>query len=352
MTLAQIKAYVLPVVAGMLALALFGLVQPAFASERDDLKLNYQTAVINYESAIVAQDRNAAEIVKAEDEIARTERKIARAQEELSETAVKLYKSERGSQLLIDLLLDSESFQDAVMRYDQYSKIAEYYCEKAQELEEAKTQLAMRRGLLEKRKLEIIQEVEAAKQAEEAAALALLDNTHSDGARFHQVQGVGNNCGATSFIVAVNIILHENRYPDNVAVWQGPGFNGDSTTDMAWKGSNWLLANGLFDFISIETISGDIHTTDQMREWLEAGYVIVASSGSGSVWQRADGTQATNAFPDGHWQVFYCYEDGVFYANDSSVQAAQGAGCPYDEYQMQQWLDGRSNHFATALKKR
>ena len=348
----QIRVIALPAIIGLLvAAALLLAAQPAYAASREELKENYQAAVINYEGVRSEQDRNAAAIAKTEDDIAATERKITLTENEIGNTAVALYKNERGSRSLIDLLLDSTSFQDAVMRYDQFQKIGEYYREKAHELAQKKEELTVQKTKLEKRRDELVKEAESAKHAIEEAALALLDNTHSDGANFHQVQGVGNNCGATSFIVAVNTLLHENRYIDNVAVWQGPGFNGDSTTDMAWKGSNWLLANGLFDLISIETVPGDIHTADQMREWLEQGYVIVCSSGSGSVWQRADGTSAPGLFPDGHWIVFYRYEDGVYYANDSSVPAAQGAGCPYNEEQMQQWLDGRSNHFSTALRK-
>ena len=85
----------------------------------------------------------------------------------------------------------------------------------------------------------------------------------------------------------------------------------------------------------------------------DQGHVVIISSGAGSAWQRADGTVAApGSFPDGHWIVFYYYADGIFYANDSSVAAKQGAGCPYNEEQMQQWLSGRGNHFAVAMKKR
>ena len=354
MPLQRLRVLWLPVLAGALLVVAFAMAaQPAHASTRDDLKGSYQSAVINYEKAVGAQDANASEIVRVEDEIAAAELKIARAQDELGETAATLYKNNRGGQALVDLLLESESFEDAIMRYEQYEKIAEYYHDKAVELAETRNRFALYKTQLENRKAQLQVEVEEARQAAEAAAIALLDNTHSDGAQFHQTQGVGNNCGATSFIVAVNTILHENRYVDNVAVWSGPGFNGDSTTDIAWKGATWLIANGLYDLISIETVPGDIHTAQDMRAWLEEGYVIVASSGPGSTWQRADGSQApAGSFPYGHYVMFYCYDNGVFYANDSSVSAAQGAGCAYTEGQMQQWLDGRENHFAVALKKR
>lgn len=327
--------------------------QPAFASTRDDLEEQYQAAVINYENAIAEQSENATALEKVDADIADNERKTGLVQEQVDETARSLYKGSRGNWVLIDLLLSSSSFSDAVARYDQYEKIEEYYCEKINDLARQREALDKRKAALEARRAEIEQEIEEAKLEVEAAALALLDNDHSDGAEFHQRQGVGNNCGATAFIVAVNIILHENRYTDNVAVWESKSFGKDSTSDLAWKGGNWLLDNGLFDFISIETVPGDIHSAQEMRAWLEEGYVVIASSGPGSTFQRADGTPAAKgSFPDGHWVVFYRYDDGVFYANDSSVDASRGAGCPYTEEQMQQWLDGRSNHFATAMRKR
>lgn len=354
MTLAQMKTRLLPVLAGVVLVCALGLfAQPAFASTRDDLKNNYQSAVLNYENAVNDQARNEEKIVQVEGEIATNERKMAKTQEQLDKTAVSFYKGSRGNWVIVDLLLESSSFSDAVSRYEKYEKIEKYYRGKIEDLSLEKRGLDIKRNYLEERRAEIERAIDDAKRKAEEAALALLDNTHTDGASFHQRQGVGNNCGATAFIVAVNTLLHENRFIDNVAVWEGPGFNGDSTSDLGWRGSNWLIANGLFDLIEIVTVSGDIHTTQVMRDWLEEGYVVIVSSGSGSVWQRADGTQTEgDPFPDGHWIVFYRYEDGIYYANDSSVEAAKGAGCPYDEDQMQQWLDGRENHFAVAMKKR
>ena len=353
MPLMQHRAKLMPIIAGFVFLAaLFALAQPAYAATRDELRDNYQSAVIKYESTVDQQSRNNSEIVKVEGLIANTERKISLTEEQIGDTAVSMYKGTRSNWVL-DMLLDSDSFSDAVMRYEKYEKIEEYYREKTAELAKAREGLDIRKNRLEQRKAELELEVETAKRAAEEAEAALLDNMHTDGASFHQLQGTGVNCGATAFIVGVNTLLHENRFPDNVAVWSGPGFNGDSTSDIAYRGSIWLIDNGLFEQISIETVPGDIHTTAEMRSWLEQGYVIVTSSGAGSIWQRADGTQApAGTFPDGHYIVFYCYDNGIYYANDSSVPAAQGAGCPYNEEQMQQWLDGRSNHFSVALNKR
>ena len=341
------------VAAALLVIAFAMPVQLAHASDRGQLQNNYQSAVIAYESTVDEQERNIEEISAVEDEILETEHWIEETQQQLNETTVTLYKGTRDGLLLVDLLLDSNSFQDAIVRYDQYERIAGYYYDKAVKLSQEKQQLSDRRMRLERLKVELEYKAAEAKRKADEAALALLDNTHSDGASFHQLQGEEANCGATAFIMGVNTLLHENRYIDNVDVWKGPGFEEDSTSDLAWRGSIWLLENGLLDMISIEAIPDDIHTAQEMREWLEQGYVILASSGSGSEWQRVgEAKAADDSFPDGHWIEFYCYDDGVFYANDSAVVAEEGAGCTYNEEQMQQWLDGRENHFACAMSKR
>ena len=360
MVLSLAKERSLPVAAGLFLFAAMTFIaafamaaQPAYAATRAELEEQYQVAVINYENAIMEQDENAAALEKADADIAETVRKTNEVEGQIDDTARTMYRGARGNWVLVDLLLNSESFSDAVARYDQYEKIEKYYRGKINDLARQRDALDKRKAALEARKAEIDQEIEDAKHEVEAAALALLDNDHSDGASFHQRQGVGNNCGATAFIVAVNIILHENRFKDNVAVWESASFGKDSTTDLVGKGGKWLQENKLSDLISIETVPGDIHSVQEMRAWLEEGYVVIASSGPGSTWQRADGTQApANSFPYGHWIVFYRCGNGVFYANDSSVEAAKGAGCPYTEKQMQQWLDGRSNHFAVAMKKK
>ena len=352
----QVKRALLPAMAGALLVAAFCAafaVQPAYASTRDDLTNNYQSAVLNYESVLTQQDQNEGEIAQVEADIADNERKVGLTEEQIGDTAVSMYKGTRGNWVIVDLVLESSSFSDAVARFEKYEKIEEYYREKIDELERARARLDAEAERLQQRKAELEAEAAEAKLAAEAAALALLDNTHTDGAQFHQLQGNGSNCGATAFIVSVNTILHENRYPDNVAVWSSASFNSDSTADIAWKGANWLNANALQDLISIETVPGDIHSAADMRAWLEEGYVLVISSGPGSVFQHADGgSAAQGSYPDGHYIMFYCYDNGVYYANDSAVSAVQGAGAPYTEDQMQQWLSGRENHFAVALKKR
>ena len=325
----------------------------AFAADAEQLAIAYTDALKGYENALDEQEQNAGEIEGLAREIERTEGSIGRAQSELGETAVAYYKGTRFQSVLVELVLGSTSFQDAVMRYDLYEKVERRCAARIDDLIDQRDDLAGQKAELEARKAEIEARVEEAKREAEQAERALLDATHSDGAQYHQVQGNGSNCGATSFIVGVNLLLHENRFTDNVAVWKGAGFNGDSTVNLAAKGKAWLLANHLNNEFDIEEVPGDVHKASELKELLDAGNVVIISSGPDSEWHLADGTTLEKgAHAEGHWVVFYRCEGGIFFCNDSSEVAAKGAGCPYTEEQMQKWLDGRSYHFATILSKK
>ena len=325
----------------------------AFAVTVDDLSLNYKLAVGAYEATLVEQEKNAQDIIAVESEMEAADVEFAQSAKRLGDSVSAMYKQERNRSELLDTLLGAESLTDAVKLSESYTRIENYWAETMDAIKQKREQLDDKKSELEEKRLQISDRIFETENAVEAAKAALIDASHSDGARFHQVQGNGSNCGATAFIVGVNILLHEDRYTDNVAVWNGPGFEGDSTQSLAFKGATWLMANGLADQLSCTSVDGDIHYVEQMKAELEQGRVVVISSGSGSIWQRADGTEAgTGSFPDGHWIVFYHYADGVFYANDSSVKSSKGAGCAYTTDQMRQWLDGRSNHFATVISKK
>ena len=339
-------------IAAVFALSLV-FTSPAFAETIHDLKVNYQMATSSYEAAIGEQKQNAKEITVVEGEIEAAEAELAQSKDNLGESAIAMYKHERHRSDMLSVVLESESITEAIVRFESYQRIERYWIDTVEKVKQERAELGEKKEQLEEEREVIAQKVSNSEKAIELAKAALRDADHSDGALYHQKQGNGSNCGATAFIVGVNILLHETRYKDNVAVWNGPGFDGDSTQSLDFKGATWLMANGLADQISCEAKAGDIHTAKQLKSELEDGKVVVLSSGPGSVWQRADGTQTdASIFPDGHWAVFYYYKDGVFYSNDSSVGAKKGAGCAYTTEEMQQWLDGRSNHFATVLTKK
>ena len=324
---------------------------PAFAETLDHLATNYQLATINYENALVEQEHNAQEITEVEGQIHETEIEFEESKELLGNSAVAMYKHERNRSDMLSLLLESESLTDAIVRCESYARIENNWIQTVERVKQKRAQLGVKKDQLEEERELIADKVEDSMNAVNLAAL--YDADHSDGALYHQRQGNGSNCGATSFTVGLNILLHEQRFPDNVAVWNGPGFHGDSTHSLDFKGATWLMAKGLSDQITCEAVPGDIHFADQLKAELEQGKVVIISAGPGSEWQRADGTKTdTGVFPDGHWIVFYYYKDGVFYCNDSSVKASKGAGCAYTTAQMQAWLNGRGNHFATTLTKK
>lgn len=345
------KIVVFPAVAA-LSLSLCLAPAPAFASHMDQLNAAYANALRGYEDALGEQDQNASEIAETEQKIEAAEQARQKAQNELDETVVTLYKETRGKHALVDLLLSSESFQDAIMRYDLYEKVERRCVERVGELVQERDNLNVQMIGLEAEKAQIELKVEQARQEAERAEKALQDAAHADGDEFHQVQGNGSNCGATSFTVGLNILLDEERFTDNVEVWEGPGFEQDSTNALAARGQIWLEENELDDQIGIEEVRGDIHDTDELKEQLEDGNVVIISSGDGSTWHYADGSKAPKGgHPYGHWVVFYYYDSnkGKFYCNDSSTSADKGAGAVYTTKQMQQWLDGRENHFATVM---
>ena len=329
------------------------LAGPAYASTLDDLAVNYQAAASDYRSAVVDQIRSASKIIAAQGETMIAESNLEESRQHLAETTVKLYKSERHRSDMLDFVLGGSSLTDAIARYEDYARIESFSRSQLEDVRQERSALQEKEAQLEEDKGQADSKVVEASQAVVEAEAAMREADHSDGAKYHQVQGNGSNCGATAFIVGVNTLLHANLYTDNVAVWNGAGFQGDSTTNLGFKAKTWLMANGLADQIEVTTIPGDIHTTAQLKQELDNAHVVVTSSGPGSVWQRADGTSTgPGTFPDGHWIVFYYEKDGVFYANDSSVSAKKGAGCAYTEQQMQQWLDGRGNHFAVSLAKK
>ena len=326
---------------------------PAFAATVDDLTATYQIAQATYQSTLTEQEENAKEISAVKGEIALANRELEKSKENLGASAVAVYKHERNRSDMLNMMLESESVTDAIERFESYTRIEKYWSETVEGVKKERAKLGKKKEELEQERDRISDRLFESLNAVEVARAALRDADHSDGAFYHQKQGNGSNCGATSFIVGVNILLHDNYFTDNVAVWNGPGFEGDSTQSLGFKGSTWLMANGLSSQITCKALAGDIHFADQLKAELEQGKVVIISSGPGSVWQRADGTETdAKVFPDGHWIVFYYYNDGVFYANDSSVSASKGAGCAYTTEQMQEWLDGRENHFATVLTKK
>lgn len=187
-----------------------------------------------------------------------------------------------------------------------------------------------------------------------AKAARPVGGSHADGAKYHQTQGNGVCCGATSFTIALNMMLGltgANAY-QNLSVWSSSAFGSDSTVDIAGKGSRFLSDEGLSGKLSFSYYhGGDITQPSQLREELTKGNVVVISSGANSNFRNADGSGG-RYYGGGHFIMFYNYSKNTYFANDPAVGAGQGAGIPYSEADIKQWLDGRSYHTAAVMSIR
>lgn len=177
----------------------------------------------------------------------------------------------------------------------------------------------------------------------------ILSSDTSGGARYHQTQGNGENCGATAVAVGINILLGltgDNAY-DNLSVWRA--MDCDTTVNLLGKTQSFIGNNGLSDKLSAYALPGgsDTHATSAYKDELSQGHVIISSSGAGAPFLNADGSAPRNY--EGHWICFYWYDNGTYYANDSAVGSAAGAGVGYSESGLQAWLDGRSYHCAFVI---
>ena len=182
-----------------------------------------------------------------------------------------------------------------------------------------------------------------------AKAAKPVKGPHKDGADYFQVQENGFNCGATSVAVGINIMLglKGSAAYDDVAVWHK--FGDDTTFDMTNRTIAFLANEGL-NQLQVYSLPGGENTTstDAYRSELQKGNVIVSSSGQASIFQYNDGRSWTHG---AHWILFYNYSNGTFFANDSSAFDV-GAGCPYSESDLQQWLNGRAWHCAFVIAPR
>ena len=181
---------------------------------------------------------------------------------------------------------------------------------------------------------------ECEKEKDETFGEAGIEN----GAEYHQVQGNDSNCGQTALMVAVNMLLGEKKYTDNVAEWEAMG--SDSTRlDEAYI-TKWLKSKNLTDTIGIVSI-GQIHSVEDLSNALSSGTNVVILSASGSVFKINDGTYLTL----NHFNMCYKTKDGKFYFNDSSRNAELGAGVEYTKKDVENYLANGVQSIVLTRKK-
>jgi hypothetical protein len=133
-------------------------------------------------------------------------------------------------------------------------------------------------------------------------------------------------CGATAFTVGVNMLLGQVHKYCAVEVWKSMNSYSEAigwgaNTDAA----DWLNANNLNTTLMVTGIN-DVQNRQQLLEKLQDGNVVVASS-AGWVFKESNGN---NYYSGGHYILFYKYENGKFYVDDSGHRSA-GGGVEYSE---------------------
>ena len=170
----------------------------------------------------------------------------------------------------------------------------------------------------------------------------------SGGAAYHQTQANNSNCGATSFTIAVNMLLGQDDKYDNLAVWSSSAFGSDSTVNVPGKGAQWLKDNNLDSKISCSDAS--INSPEELKAQLQQGHVVVISSGDNAPFIYLDGS--SSYYSAGHFVCVYRYANGVYYVNDPAKGSDISAGVGYTEAQMKAWFDGRPGHHPCAVLAR
>lgn len=162
---------------------------------------------------------------------------------------------------------------------------------------------------------------------------------------------MGAACGATAFTVGVNMLLGQRHKYCNCETWHEMG--SDSTTigwDGGAKGSKWLKEKGLDSQIEI-TGTNDIKNREDLLNKLKEGNVCVVSSANKdgkAVFVLADGSKRSSG---GHYILFYKYENGIFYADDSSGLSA-GGGMQYKDSDVDEFFSAREEDGGSISIKR
>ena len=134
------------------------------------------------------------------------------------------------------------------------------------------------------------------------------------GKKFFQGQNHTDNCGITALMMAVNTLLGDNVYTDNIGEWNNLGCY---TEAIGWENGNgqaqnWINSKGLQDTIEVTGVQ-NVSSKEELISHLQNGEVVVASS-TGPVFKRTDGSYDNLD----HYICFYGTDGVNCYANDSA----------------------------------
>ena len=156
-----------------------------------------------------------------------------------------------------------------------------------------------------------------------------------NGKDYWQHQGNDDNCAITSLLVAVNMLLGENRYTNNVSEWEKMGsYSEELGSNGGEQVSQWLEQAGLSDTIeiteaykwvpedevdSLPAINKRISSRKELMSHLKNGEIVIASA-DGQVFKLGEDENGNPIYdsPMSHYVVFYLGKDGQVHCNNSA----------------------------------
>ena len=141
----------------------------AFAIDIEELSAEAERTADAYDAAVAERDRIASEITGLEEQISIKEGELGDLQRKADASAVALYKMGQDRDVLIEMLLESDSLQKMIYAWDSYDEILNHYNENIQVNSDARRSLADDKLKLEADKAAADVAVEEAGAAMEAA---------------------------------------------------------------------------------------------------------------------------------------------------------------------------------------
>lgn len=170
------KKLVAAAVAGVIALSYAGVTGVANIALADDdlekLSAKVDETARKYDEAVAERDYVNAEIEKLKVRIRNNEAELPGLQENANTAAVSMYKLSRNQDALIEMILDADSFENALYIVDSYGDIYNNYAEDIRRNQDIQQQLESDKlALDEKKTMADVAVIETEKALEEAKAV-------------------------------------------------------------------------------------------------------------------------------------------------------------------------------------
>lgn len=171
MNIKIIDKILIGVISAVVACVLFPAI--AQASELDDAAAKVEEAQQAYDAATAKQEELAAQIEELDAGIAEIEEKLPQQEADAASVMRGMYRENTSTvSMLIESLLNTDSFSQLIQWYDYYNKIVEYRAGVLNDAKESKAQLQADKAAQEQAKQEQDEAVAAAEQAKKDAQVA------------------------------------------------------------------------------------------------------------------------------------------------------------------------------------